>query len=417
MKQVIHEARSSQKARRQRGLRITNAPAFRVAILTGGGDKHYSVGLALALVSDRIQIDFIGSDHLASPLLESEARVNFLNLRGNQRENAGAIEKISRVLAYYVRLIRYTATSEAAVFHILWNNRFEAIDRTVLTLYYKLCGKRVVLTAHNVNAGKRDLNDTWWNRFTLRVQYDLVDHIFVHTAKSRDELQCDFGIPSMKISVVPYGINNTVPNTAISTADARRKLGLLDGNRTLLFFGQIAPYKGLHDLISACIELTRRWPDLRLIIAGKPKWSGDYWKEVQKAISDSEMERFIVWRIGFVPDDEIEIYFKAADALVLPYTDIFQSGVLFLGYSFGLPVIVADVGSLKDEIVLGKTGFVCRPFDASDLAKTIDEYFASDLFRDLENRRADIREYAKERYSWSKLASITTSVYAHLLAS
>ncbi len=80
-------------------------------------------------------------------------------------------------------------------------------------------------------------------------------------------------------------------------------------------------------------------------------------------------------------------------------------------------MIAADVGSLKEEIVLGKTGFVCRPCNASDLAKTIDEYFASDLFRDLENRRADIREYANERYSWSKLASITTSVYAHLLAS
>ena len=65
----------------------------------------------------------------------------------------------------------------------------------------------------------------------------------------------------------------------------------------------------------------------------------------------------------FIPDEETEIYFKAADVLVLPYRHIYQSGVLFLGYSFGLPVLAADVGSLKDEIVEGKTGFVFRPED------------------------------------------------------
>ena len=49
-------------------------------------------------------------------------------------------------------------------------------------------------------------------------------------------------------------------------------------------------------------------------------------------------------RPEFIPDDETEIYFKAADVLVLPYRDIYQSGVLFLGHSFGLPVLAADVG-------------------------------------------------------------------------
>ncbi len=68
----------------------------------------------------------------------------------------------------------------------------------------------------------------------------------------------------------------------------------------------------------------------------------------------SGIEKHIVSRIGFVPDDEVELYFKAADVLVLPYANISQSGVLFLGYGFGLPLIAADVGSLKEKIVLGK---------------------------------------------------------------
>ena len=105
-------------------------------------------------------------------------------------------------------------------------------------------------------------------------------------------------------------------------------------------------------------------------------------------------------RADFIPDDEAEVYFKAADVLVLPYKHIYQSGVLFLGHSFGLPVLAADVGSLKDEIVEGKTGFVFRPEDPVDLCQAIERYFASDLYADLDTRRREIRDYAAERHSW-----------------
>ena len=76
----------------------------------------------------------------------------------------------------------------------------------------------------------------------------------------------------------------------------------------------------------------------------------------------------------------MELYIKAAGVLVLPYVHIFQSGVPFLAYSFGLPVIATDVGTLRQDIVEGRTGFVCRPQDSSDLARTIDKYFESELF-------------------------------------
>src|SRR5262249_18478655 len=108
---------------------------------------------------------------------------------------------------------------------------------------------------------------------------------------------------------------------------------------------------------------------------------------------------------------------KAADVLILPYAHVFQSGVLFLGYSFGLPAIASDVGNLKEEVIEGKTGFTFRPQDSSDLASKIENYFTSELFHNLETRRAQIKEYANERYAWSKVATITTAIYADLLRS
>src|SRR6266550_9445592 len=122
-----------------------------VALLTGGDDRPYVLGLAPALTSKGITLDVIGSDDLELPELLNNSSVNFLNLRGDQRSDANLQSKMARVLRYYWRLLCYAATAKTKVFHILWNNKFELFDRTLLMLYYKLMRKRIVLTVHNVN--------------------------------------------------------------------------------------------------------------------------------------------------------------------------------------------------------------------------------------------------------------------------
>lgn len=388
---------------------------IKIALLTGGSDKPYALGLTAALGAEGVLIDFIGSDDLSVPAIRNAAWVNFLNLRGDQSRNAAFPRKVGRILRYYLRLMRYAMVSRSRVFHILWNNRFEAFDRTVLMLYYRLLGRRIVFTAHNVNARKRDLRDSYLNRLTLWLQYKLVHHIFVHTKKMKAELLEDFGVPDTKVSVIPLGVNNTVPTTALTVTEAKRRLGIKAEDRTVLFFGRIAPYKGLEYLVAAVAELARRNPNYRLIIAGSIKDCEEYWRQIQSDISRSGVQARFSQYIDFIPDEETEFYFKAADVSVLPYTDIFQSGVLVLAYSFGLPVIATDVGSLREEIVEGRTGYVCRPKDALDLSAAIERYFSSPLFVELESRRDEIRNYANGKYSWSKVGAITTDVYRSVL--
>lgn len=386
-----------------------------VALLTGGGDRPYALGLASALISQGLFLDFIGSDDVDSPELHSTPNVHFLNLRGCQQSKASPVTKALRVLRYYAKLVKYAAVAKPRIFHVLWNNKFELFDRTVLMLYYRLLGKKVVFTAHNVNAGVRDSNDTWLNRLSLKIQYRLCDHIFVHTIGMRSEMLVNFNVPERKASVIPFGINNTAPNTGLTPSQARRKLDLDGDQKIMLFFGHIAPYKGLEFLIEAFEVAAKADDKLRLVVAGRPKGSEDYWRRVLEKINRSSARAKITLKIEYVPDAETELYFKAAHVLVLPYTHIFQSGVLVLAYNFGLPVIAADVGSLREEIIEGKTGFVFQARDPLALERTIEAYFASDLFKNLENRRREIREYANERYSWNKVAAITTKVYSRLL--
>src|SRR5262245_48429321 len=250
---------------------------LRVALLTAGRDRPYAFGVATALMAKGIALDVIGGGDLECPAFRAMPNMKFFNLRGDIGEGESLPKKILRVLVYYLRLVLYAANAKPKIFHILWNNKFETFDRVPLMLYYKLLGKKTLLTVHNVNARVRDSSDTFINRLTLRIQYHLADQLFVHTDEMKSELIEQFPLPASRITVIPFGINNTVPETNLSCRQARDLMGVSKDDRVMLFFGHIAPYKGLEYLIEAFQQLVKKCEHYRLIIAGKPKNCESYW--------------------------------------------------------------------------------------------------------------------------------------------
>jgi len=387
-----------------------------VALLTGGVDRPYAYGLAMALAARKIHLDVIGSDEVDSPEMHVTPNVTFLNLWPPREKRATSAEKLVRTLRHYAWLIRYAMVAKPKVFHILWNSKIQFFDRTLLMLYYKVLGKRVTITVHNVNQNRRDLNDSFLNRVTLRVQYRLVNHMFVHTRKMKDELVEQFGVPEQAVTVIRHPINNAFPETDITSFKAKSLLNIGNERKTLLCLGRIKPYKGIEHLLSAFQQLAARDKNYKLIIAGEvQRGNEEYLQSLQEFIHKHLDSDQVFLKTQFIPDEEMEIYLKAADVLVLPYNEIFQSGVLFLGYSFGLPVIATDVGSFREEIVEGRTGYLCKPADPVDLAAIVERYFSSDLYRNLEKRRQEIKEYAYLHHSWEAVAELSCNVYAELL--
>jgi len=385
-----------------------------IALLTGGQDPHYAIGLGTALIDLNVTLDVIGSDEINGPEFQRNPHVRFHNLHGRQ-DGASLARKMSGILFFYARLVRYALKARPKIFHILWNNKFQFLDRTLLMFLYKLRQKSVVFTAHNVNAGKRDKTDSWLNRVTLRCQYAVADHIFVHTRKMKEELVDEFDVQAEKITIIPYGINNAVPFTGLSSEEAKRRLGLRSNEKVILYFGAIKQYKGLEYLVAAFQKIAPRG-DYRLIIAGEQKKGHEgYWRSIQQAIEGDPSRQRVLQAIEFIPDDETETYFKAADVAALSYVDIFQSGILFMAYNYGLPVIATDVGSFSEDVIEEKTGFICKPRDADDLARTIERYFESDLYRELDHRRREIRDNALSMHSWSTVGRMTRDVYSELL--
>ncbi|WP_348260827.1 glycosyltransferase family 4 protein [Telmatobacter sp. DSM 110680] len=394
----------------------TRLTPLNVALLTGGQDRHYAVGLATALMEQDVHLEVIGSDEVDGPEFQGNPRVRFCNLHGSQT-TASLARRVERIVFFYARLIHYAATAKPRIFHILWNNKLPVFDRTLLMLIYKLLGKKVLFTAHNVNAGRRDRKDSWLNRATLKFQYKLLDHLFVHTEKMKDELIGEFGVKAEKITIIPYGVNNAVPFTELTREEARRKLGLRNDEKTILFFGAIKQYKGLEYLVAAFQQIAAQG-DYRLIIAGeRKKGCEEYWRSIQQTIDQHPTRDKILQRIEFIPDIETETYFKAADVAVLPYTEIFQSGILFLSYSFGLPVIATDVGSFADDVIEGRNGFICRPRDPDDLATALRQYFGSELYENLNTRQQEIRDLVQTEHTWDPVGAITRNTYRQLLDS
>ena len=387
-----------------------------VALLTGCQDRSYAFGLAMALSSKGVQMEIIGNDRVDSPEFHTTPNLTFLNLGGIQQAEASFSTKLFQVLHYYLRLIRYVAFGNPKLIHILWNSKFEYFDRTFLLIYCKLLRKKIALTAHNVNRAKRDSRDSLLNRLTLRIQYRLADQIFVHTNKMKSELLDDFGVQPKTVATIPFGINIAVPNTSLTSSAAKDKLGIQSREKAMLFFGRIAPYKGLEFLLTAFQKISLNQANYRLIIAGEPmKGYEEYMNRIRQVLSQTENHNRIISKLEFIPDEDTELYFKAADVLVLPYKDIFQSGVLFLGYSFGLPSIAADVGSFREDIVPSETGFLYSPGDPASLVNTIECFFESDLYRELNARRGDIRSYALARHSWDTVGELTRKAYEGLV--
>jgi glycosyltransferase involved in cell wall biosynthesis len=389
---------------------------LKVALLTGGIDRPYAYGLTMALLSRNVHIDVIGSDVVDSAEMHATLNLTFFNLWPARPAKATALAKAARTLSHYAALIRYAATARPRVFHILWNSKIQFIDRTLLMLYYKILGKKVALTAHNVNQARRDGQDWWLNRLTLRIQYHLADHLFVHTAKMKTELVEEFGVAHQSVTVIRHPINDAFPDTRLTSLEAKKQLGLIAKEKAILCLGRIKPYKGVEHLLAAFKEIALRDRRYRLIVAGEVQKGNESYMDTLRQMVSREIDDGQVFLKGqFIPDEEMEVYLKAADVLVLPYNEIFQSGVLFLSYSFGLPVIATDVGSFGDEIVEGKTGYLCKPADPADLAKTIEEYFASDLYRNLSVSRQKIKDHADLHHSWGAVADLTRDIYVGLL--
>ena len=232
------------------------------------------------------------------------------------------------------------------------------------------------------------------------------DAFIVHSKQDADDLQ-----RLVKDPLFIHGVHptyNQFKKKDMSREEARRILGVPEGQEMLLFFGYIREYKGLKHLIRALPEIRKARSEARLFVVG------DFWEnnreEYGQLIRETGTGEAITLVDGYLPDDKVEPYFAAADLCVLPYESATQSGVIQIAYSFGLPVIATDVGGLPEVVLDGRTGFIVPPKDPEALAKAVVRFFE-------ENKAEAFKENIWEedsRYSWDRMVEHVDSLMAKL---
>lgn len=181
----------------------------------------------------------------------------------------------------------------------------------------------------------------------------------------------------------------------IPREEASRKLGLDPKRKTILFFGLIRLYKGLDILLEAFEKLPE---DYQLIIAGEPYGSFDRYQKIIDRIAKPER---IHMSLKYIKDSEVSVFFSAADIAVLPYRSATQSGISSVAYHFEVPMIVTDVGGLKETVGDTGTGIVAPGCTPQAIMHEIERYFAEPQLK--QSFITNIRK-EKERLSWKSFS-------------
>ncbi|BBE19260.1 glycosyl transferase, group 1 [Aquipluma nitroreducens] len=251
----------------------------------------------------------------------------------------------------------------------------------------------------------------------------LADNIIPHEHRSGDRLLTNYfmqridGLIAMSQSVLKDGnsFRKNLPQgfcphpifdnygEKLSFEIAKQKLKLDPNTRYLLFFGFIRDYKGLDLLINAFAdERLRKFP-VKLLVAGEYYSSPEPYL---KLIRDNNLENLIELRTDFIPDDQVNLYFSAADMVVQPYKSATQSGVTQIGYHFNKPMLVTNVGGLAEIIPDEKIGYVVEP-EIREIAGALIDFYENDRIAEFE---ANIVE-EKKKFSWANMANTFLSVY------
>ena len=368
-----------------------------------GGMDYYDFGLCRGLLDAGCGVSLYTSDETRDPAIPE---LGFYPVY--RRIFSGANR--------WIRAIWYVRGSIAAlgrsVFHgekICHLHVFQgAIEELVQISLAKLSGRRLVITVHDVES----FCPGAMSQTKIQRAYQLADRFIVHNQVSKRELVEKMGMPATKVDVVESGHYLDDAAEHIESAEAKRRLGIRESSKVVLFFGHIREVKGLDILIEAIAEASREVPEITLLVGGKPLRTE--FTEYDGLIDRLGMRGRCVLHIRFIQNSELPFFFAASDLVALPYRRIYQSAVVLMAMSHGKAVVVSDLPGMTEMVTDGKNGYVFESGSKNALAVQLIRALNDDV------GRAEIAEKAlasnRENNDWGRIGKKTLAVYASVLS-
>lgn len=386
------------------------------------GSKHcgalesYAKNLTTSIVSNHRDVELIVfADKLDN--IEDEYTEN----------NIKIVRCWSRGIFYWFQIFRQVLRRKGEVdaihiqheyFH--FGNILTAALFPFMLLLLKFLRKPIVVTLHgvvplsgldatfarenNIKGNPHILKLGLW-AITRAISY-LANKVIVHESYLGQVLTEEYGIKYEKIALIPLGIEEG--NTVIDRERSKEILGV-KGEKVVMFFGYISGYKRLDTLIDAFGNLADNDHTLFIVGGENPRKQGDpEYKEYIQYLKDKASTISIKIRFtGFIPEEEIPLYFSAADVVVLPYTTVMSSSLpLALCIAYKRPFLLSEPFKviISDEDLLFKN-------NPEALKNKIEEFFSD---KGLKEKSLKHGEMLFQERSWTKVGCDTAKLYREL---
>lgn len=271
-----------------------------------------------------------------------------------------------------------------------WTPFFAPLSFTISYLTKKLTNTKVLFICHNVLPHEARSMDKILTKMAIKHS----DFYIVHSEEDYNKLTKL--IPGSNVTRTVHPTYEIFKFEGISKQDAKRRLNLK--NDVILYFGFVREYKGLKILLESMKEILENM-DINLLVVG------EFWEDKNGYLEQIDLlgiEKNVVIIDKYIPNEEVGLYFSAADVVVLPYISASQSGIIQIAYGFNKPVITTDVGGLPDVVEDGITGFVVPAKNSKALSEAIIIYFEGSY----ENIFEENIKNRKDTYSWENFTNL-----------
>lgn len=277
-------------------------------------------------------------------------------------------------------------TTKCQIFHLHWTSVItqaaETEDQSLIHVAYAIerlgaflqRGGILIWTIHNIfhHELKYEKSEELFNSWLK----DNASFIHVHGDAAIDELKLD----KSKVIVAPIGHYIDYYENEISKSEARSALGIDQGKKVFLVFGQLRPYKGLERILNLFAD------DRVFLLAGEPKF-------IDESLLDELERKGAIIHPRRIPDWEVQYYMNAADYFLMLSPSILNSASAVLALSFGLPVIGSNRGNLKEIINTSNGALFDSDLELQSILKNPPNLSREDIIKD-----------TKERFSWDKIS-------------
>lgn len=207
--------------------------------------------------------------------------------------------------------------------------------------------------------------------------------------------------PSQKIDIIYNGVDTKrfYPNESNNVSD----------NFTVLCASRLSQRKGFRYAIDAFAQLIKKYPQIRMVIAGG---EGDAETELKQQVKDLHLEDLVTFTGNYIPDDTVpRLYYQDADVFVFPSFNEGMSNNMLEAMACGLPIVMTPTGGAQELVRDGENGFIINFADADDIAEKVERLILDrGLARQMGKRSADIAN----GMSWENVAKQYLEVYRNV---